>query len=514
MPQRRRTAGVMLGAALCGVAAPRPAPAQFAAPAATPVPTLQQQLDEWYRRASRLAPGTWGIAIASPDGRLLWGMNPTTPLIPASTVKIFTTGYARSIVGPAARRATRVVGEGEVDPNTGEWLGRWALEVNGDFTLDRAGKSGPTLRDLASQLAGRGIRTLHGPFTVTSEAGEPDARFPAAWADRHRGRTFAPPVGPLTINENTITFRITPNRVAGRAPVLAGASPSGAGPLLRNQARTVAGRTSNLRLRADAEGNWILSGSIGTRAGTRSYTVVSQHPRALLEAAWRQALLEAGIAWTPTEEPAGPGPTPVRTVLAEVTSQPYDSIAAEVNARSSNLGAELLLRWAAGEDPHAAAAALTRHVRQVTGDPTGLHLLDGSGLSENDRASAWSFVAYLARLPYLPGGENFPALLPANGEGTLRNLASGFPGQGVVRAKTGTLANVASVSGYLGSREGVLVVSILYNGPRTSTARQEQWRLFRLLGADGELIPTESEFLGGQLGGQVAPPLPAGPSAP
>ncbi len=37
-----------------------------------------------------------------------------------------------------ARRATRLIGTGVVDPKTGEWLGDWALEVNGDPSLERA----------------------------------------------------------------------------------------------------------------------------------------------------------------------------------------------------------------------------------------------------------------------------------------------------------------------------------------------------------------------------------------
>lgn len=496
---------MLLGMALFGVAIPSTAPAQFATPANAPALSLQQQIDEWYRRASQLAPGTWGIAIARADGQLIWGMNPTTPLIPASTVKIFTTGYARTIVGAEARRTTRVVGQGAVDPNTGTWSGHWALELNGDFTLERPGKTGPTLVDLATQLANQGIRRLTGPFTVVSEAGEPAARYPAAWADRHRGRLFAPPVGQLIVNENTVSFRVAPNRVIGRAPTIVGESPMGLALLITNRARTVAGRTSALRLAASSDGGWLLSGTIGNRAGQRGLSAVSTNPGALLEAAWRHALQQAGIEWTPGEAIGSAEAAPVRMVLAEVHSLPYDSIAVEVNSRSNNLGAESLLRWAAGEDPHLAAAELTRYVRQVTGDPLGVSLVDGSGLSELDRASAWSFIAYLARAPYLPGGRNFASLLPANGQGTLRNLTAGFPGEGVVRAKTGTLANVASVSGYLGSRDGVLLVSILYNGSRTAAARQEQWRLFRLLGADGMLIPTESDIFGGQLGGQVAP---------
>jgi hypothetical protein len=41
----------------------------------------------------------------------------------------------------------------------------------------------------------------------------------------------------------------------------------------------------------------------------------------------------------------------------------------------------------------------------------------------------------------------------------------------------------------------------MYNGPRVYTARQEQWKLFRLLGAEGVLIPEDSLAVGTQLGG-------------
>ena len=169
---------------------------------------------------------------------------------------------------------------------------------------------------------------------------------------------------------------------------------------------------------------------------------------------------------------------------------PFDSIASEVNRRSLNIGAELMLRWAAGEDHP--AERLTAHVQQITGDLDGIHLVDGSGLSHEDRASPLTFVSYLARFPLQPAGHGFSSLLPTNGVGTLRKLARGLPGPGVVRAKTGTLGDVATVSGYLGRPEGVLLISLMYNGPRVWSAKQEQWKLFRLLGADGVTIPEDS----------------------
>jgi hypothetical protein len=150
-------------------------------------------------------------------------------------------------------------------------------------------------------------------------------------------------------------------------------------------------------------------------------------------------------------------------------------------------------------------------VRQVVGSADGVYLVDGSGLSYDDRVSPHTFVTYLARFPDTPAGRNFPMLLPANGTGTLYRLNSGFPGEGVVRAKTGTLGQVSTVVGYLGRPEGTLLVALMYNGPRPWAARQAQWKLFRDLGANGVIIPSDTVEAAPpvQLGGEEEPPTPS-----
>jgi hypothetical protein len=80
----------------------------------------------------------------------------------------------------------------------------------------------------------------------------------------------------------------------------------------------------------------------------------------------------------------------------------------------------------------------------------------------------------------------------------------------VVRAKTGTLAQASNVVGYLGRPGGVLLVALLYNGPRPWAARQAEWRLFRLLGADGIVVPADTTPLDAvQLGGESGDAEPA-----
>ena len=458
------------------------------------------RMSSWYQRALRTSPGEWGIAVADQSGRMLWSVKPDQPLMPASTVKLFTTGFARSVLGGGARRPTRVVGIGSLEPATGEWIGSWALELNGDPSLERAEGSGPTLYDLALQLAGGGIRKLTGPLQVQTTDGPANAVYPAVWSSRHQGRIFAPLIGPLTLHENVVWLTVAPGAKPGQRVRLIDTAPSGIGSMVTITARTRSGRRSRLALRTRLDGGWVVTGTIGTRAGARRLTAVAADPRALLNAVWGTALTRAGIGWNPSPFIGAP-PTGGVQILAEVASPSLDSLASEINRRSLNFGAELLLQWAGGRDR--GPELLTDHVRQVIGSQDGVYLVDGSGLSYDDRVAPAAFVSYLARFPTMPAGRNFPQLLPANGSGTLHRLNSGFPGVGVVRAKTGTLGRVSTVVGYLGRPEGTLLVALMYNGSRPWAARQAQWKLFRELGANGVVIPSDTlPVAPAQLGGE------------
>src|SRR5688500_14488475 len=56
----------------------------------------RSELEAWYRRTSERTPnGQWGISIGTMDGRLLWSVSPQLELVPASTTKLFTTGFSR-----------------------------------------------------------------------------------------------------------------------------------------------------------------------------------------------------------------------------------------------------------------------------------------------------------------------------------------------------------------------------------------------------------------------------------
>jgi D-alanyl-D-alanine carboxypeptidase/D-alanyl-D-alanine-endopeptidase (penicillin-binding protein 4) len=446
-------------------------------------PDERARVDDWYRRTVlRTGDGQWGIVIGTMDGRVLWSLNPELELIPASTAKLFTTGFSRARAGGGARISTRVIGRGQLDSATGRWQGSWQLELGGDPTLERPGRGGPTLRELARQLRERGIRVVEGPLALTSRTGPASSRYPTVWSTDFEGQLYAPPVGPVTLHENTVSLTFRPGSDVGSPPALVSAYPAGVERMVRINATTVGGNRRRLGLIADSDGGWTLVGSVGIGRRTVGLSAVAHDPSSVLAYAWAAALDRAGIKWINRNSPPSAWQV-LPAVLAKVESAPFDSVAIEINRRSLNIGAELMLQWAAASQT-AGPLLLTQHVRDVVGPKAQVRLVDGSGLSELDRVSPLTQMLYLARYPQLHGAERFPLLLPANGIGTLRGLRRGMA-RGVVHAKTGTLDKVATLAGYLGRTDGVLVISLMYNGRRIGAARAAEWELFRLLGAEG-----------------------------
>jgi D-alanyl-D-alanine carboxypeptidase/D-alanyl-D-alanine-endopeptidase (penicillin-binding protein 4) len=98
-----------------------------------------------------------------------------------------------------------------------------------------------------------------------------------------------------------------------------------------------------------------------------------------------------------------------------------------------------------------------------------LQIVDGSGLSYRDKLTPRALVDALriARGSFRIGPEFLASLPIANGDGTLEKRVERAPGR--VRAKTGLLNRVTSLSGYAELEGGeVAVFSVLTNGYRGS----------------------------------------------
>jgi D-alanyl-D-alanine carboxypeptidase/D-alanyl-D-alanine-endopeptidase (penicillin-binding protein 4) len=165
------------------------------------------------------------------------------------------------------------------------------------------------------------------------------------------------------------------------------------------------------------------------------------------------------------------GTAPARAaVLGSVSSPPVSAVVEWMLLESNNVIAENLARQVAlkmGQPASfAGAAAGETAVLQRLGAGTGINLVDGSGLSPQDRISPEALVRLLA----VAASAQHPALRPAitglpvaGFSGTLSAGQSVFgaisgAARGVVRAKTGNLDTVAALAGYAYDADGRLLI--------------------------------------------------------
>jgi D-alanyl-D-alanine carboxypeptidase/D-alanyl-D-alanine-endopeptidase (penicillin-binding protein 4) len=182
---------------------------------------------------------------------------------------------------------------------------------------------------------------------------------------------------------------------------------------------------------------------------------------------------------------------PGATVLGTVVSAPVSDLVEQTIRASDNVLAEVLAREVAirrkGDPSFAGAADQTLAALAQAGfDTAGAHMVDGSGLSTDDRVPAKLLGAVLAAAAApSEGAKDIQFLRPivtglpvAGGDGTLDDrFGSGSPaaaGRGVVRAKTGTLTGVSSLAGITTDADGrLLVFALMSNDVIPSVVRPE-----------------------------------------
>ncbi len=123
-----------------------------------------------------------------------------------------------------------------------------------------------------------------------------------------------------------------------------------------------------------------------------------------------------------------------------------------------------------------ARAVETFLLKEVGARPEDFRIRDGSGLSEENRASPGVMVKTLEYMALSPLWEPFLGTLPE--AGTRRELGRMYrsPAAGNLRAKTGTLKGVSALSGVVRTRTGERILfSILSNGvPSTNRAKRAE----------------------------------------
>lgn len=428
---------------------------------------------------------TWGIHVVRlATGEVLYAHNAGVPMTPASNTKLASTALALVRLGPDYRFVTRVLADEEPDAE-GRVRGALRLVGGGDPTLSgrvvpytkdaRDGDPLGPLKELAEQVAARGVRVIEGGV-IGDATRWPWAPWPAGWAVGDMVWEYGAPVSVLTVNDNSVSLVIRPGRRAG-GPVLVEFRPAVEPFTVLNLVRTVDGTERRIMV-SRAPGSKVLElrGTAPPGGGPLVQSVAIDDPPGFAAEVFalllRQRGIEVrgrvrgevraeGIAWS---EPRG-------VELARRESPPLVELLRIINKVSQNLHAEMVLRETThvtrGEaTPRAAAEELAAFLKEAGAPEAEFDLEDGSGLSRRGLLSPQAITALLRFLHQTGRGELFRSLMPVAGDdGTLAGRFRGMAEASQIRAKTGSLAHVAGLSGYAGEDPGGRVAfSILVNG--------------------------------------------------
>lgn len=334
-------------------------------------------------------------------GTTLYDHGARVAVIPASTTKLFTAAAALHVLGPTARFETTVVA-GAV---TGGTLhGDLVVVGGGDPTL--TARTAPTayprparLADLAARVRKAGIRAVTGGLVVDTSLFTTPGLGPG-WKATYVTEGSVAPIGAFLVDGGR---KKPDDDDRSAAPDVLG------GLKLRN--------------------------------------------------ALRAAGIKIGDAVRRGRAPATAKP------VASVESPPVGALVERLLTSSDNELAESLARHVAIKrgtttDFAGSSGAVSAAVRDLGIDPPAL--LDSSGLSPRDRVTPAELAAILTKATGDPDLAPLLAGLPVAGfTGTLAHRYDKAPASnaaGLVRAKTGSLDNVATLAGVVTTRSGRLLV--------------------------------------------------------
>lgn len=414
----------------------------------------------------------WGILVVDPaSGDTLYSRNAGKLFMPASNMKILTSSTILTQLGPGYRFKTAFAARGVVTGGTldGDLLvvGRGDPSVS-DHML---GDAMIPLRVIADSLAARGIRRITGRVLSYGDA-FPGSVFGYGWTYDDFEDSYSAPIDELLFNEGFSEIKVRGGATAG-APATYEVKPAKATQRVRFSVTTVApapkdgARRPGPTVRKDST-TWdaIVEGQIGA-GDTLTLEVPHHNPDDAYVAAMTEALTTRGIS---VEGGTSPGSGRIDT-LAVLSSPPLSEILKALMKPSQNQIAEMLFRTIALEKygtgrPDSAAAAVREQIAKWgVPIPQEAVVRDGSGLARYDYISPRTVVRILDAMKKSPSFSVFYDALPIGGvDGTIKNRMKGTPAANNVHAKTGSVALSRSLSGYVTTANGkMLIFSFLSN---------------------------------------------------
>ena len=393
------------------------------------------------------------------EGKSLFSHNNKLLLHPASNMKLLTSAAGLVFLGPEYEFTTTLYYNGVAE----------GVTLYGDLYIVGGLDPDLTLNDLDSLV--QALKSLEIRFITENIYADISIKDSIYWG---RGWMWddnpdpgAPMLSALNINNNAIEVFVTGNKVG--LPGIVSLKPETQFVKIENHSVTVPSTVpGNLNITRDwlngmntifIEGQVRLGEVIDTSAHSNKLNLLK--PEKYFLTLFKEHLEKEKIY--------SYGELDIKTLpsgsiyLAEI-NRSLAKVLINLNKESDNLSAEMLLYALALKDSAAPAIAkngieiIKNLIDSVGLDPNDYSLADGSGVSRYNLVSTELLIELLKYM--YKHSEFYPyynSLSIAGVDGTLKKRMKNTKAENNVHAKTGTLAGVSSLSGYVSAKNGNLI---------------------------------------------------------
>ncbi len=417
----------------------------------------------------------WGVEIQSIEtGEYFYKRNENKLLIPASDIKLFTTAGALTLLGNDYKFSTNILMRGKIDGSV--LMGDLIVQGRGDPTISGRFYNNDQLavfKKWADSLSNLGIDEIDGNI-IGDDNEFDDIGLGEGWPWDHASYWFSAPSGAISFNDNTVDVIVNAKGKEVNASV--NTLPATNYIVIINNVKKVSkDSVTDINIFRQLGTNIVtVFGTIKDQDSVKTFVTVN-NPTQYAMVIFKQVLESKGInvkgfpldiddlSKTYNDSDA--------QKLFTYFSPPLKEIIKVINKNSENFFAEQLIKTIGLEENGFGSVKngveALRYVFLDMGiDPDNMTMVDGSGLSRLNLVTPKQLVNLLNYMFKSKYFVPFYNSLPIAGvDGTLGTRMKGTRAENNVRAKTGYLENVRSMSGYVytGDNEPIAYSIIVNN---------------------------------------------------
>ena len=445
----------------------------WATPVQSDVENLLRQVDP--------AINLGALVVDLNTGETLYSRNASKTFIPASNMKLFSDAAALLALGPNYQFTTELSTDA-TRLDQGVLKGSVYLYLPGDPSL-----KSEDVTDLLAELKTWGIKRIDGNIILAS-ARHGIHPYAPGWSKKDLTHSYGAPLAPLILDENRLIVTVNPAARAGQnARVELNTSNSGI-TLLNKVVTNTTAKGCGLSYVMDKKNQLTVHGCIGLGQWSGQQKLAIKNPARYAKAHIKSDLHQFSIVLNGKIK-FGKKPKSA-LLLGTHKSKSISGLLEKTLKTSDNLYAESLYLHTA-EVLHGSPVSwrkaepiIKKFIEQETNISMKKAILrDGSGLSRQDQLTPKQTVALLkflhARFPL--AYEYISALPVAGRDGTLSKRLKKPSEQGFVRAKTGTMSGITSLSGYMYTSNAHTLAFAIYINKGPKTKAKTTWRYASLI---------------------------------